>query len=251
MASRFRYSFLLLLLLVLGGCVWLRLLEIKNQLTDFDENFRVEVVDRHFTVHFHDPVLLGEDVVYLSKLHPRGELPGAKGDQWFLDFRMSPVRKEEQARQVITFGMRFDAEQRLKSFDFSPLFLELAPAAFLEASIRSLGLGTVDQEKRQLKVDPEHLPKLAGPLPSRLDIVTVLGPPEEDYVYENLRILRYRFLCECRPVSAKYESRREADAKLFFAPDNDRLVRLSGRFAGLKLSIDYRKLTLPEEPKRP
>jgi hypothetical protein len=43
-------------------------------------------------------------------------------------------------------------------------------------------------------------------------------------------------------VEPEYEKRRLAEAKLFFDPATDELVRLAGRFAGLKLAIDYRKL---------
>ena len=63
-------SLILAVMLLLAGCVWLRLLEIKNQLSAFEENFRVEITEQHFIVHFLDPVLLSDDFVYLSKLHP-------------------------------------------------------------------------------------------------------------------------------------------------------------------------------------
>lgn len=239
-----RRGLVLGLLLLSMGCVWLRLLEIKNQLNEFGEYFRIEIADHHFVVHFLEPVLLSEDVVYLSKLQPSRAmaLPGGES-RWALDFRMHPPRTRQQADLVISFEMGFDAEHRLRIFDFPPLFLELAPPAFLEASIRGLGAGKVDQGKRQLRVAPEHLPKLSAPLPNRTAIVAVMGPPEEDYVYDRLRILRYRFLAESHPISPEFEERREAEAKLFFDPATDRLVRLAGRFAGLKLSIDYRNLS--------
>lgn len=234
---------LLILAAALTGCVWLRLLEIKNQLADFDEHVRVEVKDRHFILHLLHPVLLSEDFVYLSKLNPSRieSLPGG-GYRWYLDFHFDPARTPEQKRKTVTFIMSYTPGQRLAAFDFSPLFVEMAPPVFLEASIRSLGAGKIDQDKRQMKVDPEDLPKLTSRLPKMADITQVLGPPAEQIDYEGLKVLIYRFTATAKPVDKEYEDRRRAEAGLFFDPVKDELVRLKGKFAGLKLSIDYRQL---------
>lgn len=239
--------FILLLAAGLAGCVWLRLLEIKNQLADFDEHVRVQVADRHFIVNLLHPVLTSEDFAYLTKLNPSRTETLPQGYRWFLDFSMDPAASKAQAAKTVTFAMTFTPEHKLSAFDFSPLFLEMAPAVFLEASIRSLGLGKVDQGKRQMKVDPEDLPKLTAKLPSRKDILAVLGPPTDSFPHEGLLVLQYKFKAETKPVEPEYEKRRQAEAKLFFDPAKDELVRLAGRFAGLKLSIDYRKFTQPPE----
>lgn len=242
--SRF---FLLFLAAGLAGCVWLRLLEIKGQLADFDEHMRVRVADRHFIVNLLHPVLTSEDFVYLTKLNPSRTENLPEGYRWFLDFRMDPAASKEQAAKTVSFAMTFTPEHKLSAFDFSPLFLEMAPAVFLEASIRSLGQGKVDQGKKQMKVDPEDLPKLTAKLPNRKDILAVLGPPTDQFPHEGLLVLQYKFKAEAKPVEPEYEKRREAEAKLFFDPAKDELVRLAGRFAGLKLSIDYRKFIQPSE----
>lgn len=234
---------IIVMLLTLSGCVWLRLLEIKNQLADFDDNVRVEVADQHFILHLLNPVLYSDDFVYLSKLEPsRVEyLPGG-AYRWHLDFHFDPAQSKEQKSQIVSFIMTYNAEQRLASFDFSPLFVEMAPPAFLEASIRSLGAGTLDQDKRQLKVDPEDLPKLNASLPKSANILSVLGAPAETSREAGLRVLIYRFKAAAKPVDKEYEERRLAEARLYFDPDRDELIGLKGKFAGLKLSIDYRKL---------
>ena len=234
---------LVLLAATLSGCVWLRLLDIKNQLADFDEHVRVEVADRHFILHLLKPVLYSKDFVYLSKLKPsRVESLPQGGYRWYLDFHFDPAKTAEQKTKIVSFIMTYTAEQRLAAFDFSPLFVEMAPPAFLEASIRSLGAGKVDQGRKQLKVDPEDLPKLKADLPKAATIAQVLGPPAEQLTLEGLTVLIYRFKADAMPVDPEYEERRRAEAWLFFDPATQELVRLKGRFAGLKLSIDYRKL---------
>ena len=234
---------LLLFALTLTGCVWLRLLEIKYQLADFDENVRVEQVQKHFVLHLKNPVLLSDDFVYLSKLRPsRTEQVSGGGYRWYLDFTFNPAKTPEQKTKKVSFCMTYTADHKLSSFDFSPLFLEMAPAQFLEASIRSLGAGKIDQEKRQLKVDPQDLPKLNASLPKMAQVKAVLGPPVEEATEEGLKVLIYRFNADSLVVDNDYMDRREAEAMLYFDPAKDDLVRLKGKFAGLKLSIDYRKL---------
>lgn len=236
------------LTLGLAGCVWLRLLELKGQLADFDNHVRIEIADRHFILHLLHPVVTSEDFLYLTKLRPTRREALPQGHRDYLVFRFDPAATKPQAAKTIEFALTFTPDQKLTAFDFSPLFLEMAPPAFMEASIRALGSGKVDQDKKQLKVDPEHLPKLAAQLPRRQDILNVMGPPAEDFPHEGLRILLYRFKAEAEPVEPEYEKRRLAEAKLFFDPATDRLVRLSGKFAGLKLAIDYRKFAQPKEP---
>ncbi len=238
----------LVIILGLGGCVWLRLLEVKHQLAEFDEHFRVEVAaDKYFVLHLLQPVLLSEDFVYLTKLNPSRVTTLPRGYRWFLDFRKDPAPSRVQGEKNLVFAMSFTPNHKLAAFHFSPLFLEMAPPAFLEASIRSLGLGKVDQGKQQLKVDPEDLPKLAEKLPSQKAILDVLGTPAEQFTQDDLTVLVYRFKAEAAPVEPEYEKRRMAEAKLYFDPAKDELVRLAGRFVGLKLAIDYRKLTQKSE----
>lgn len=241
--GRFIRGLVLCLFVGLAGCVWFRLLEIKNQLADFDENIRVEVVERHFILKFLNPVLLSDDFVYLSKLRPsRIETLAGGGYRWFLDFHLDPNLERDLKSRIVSFSMTWTQKHKLTAFGFSPLFLEMAPPAFLEASIRSLGVGKVDQDKKQLKVDPEDLPRITARLPRLGDITRVMGPPLERKTEDGLMLLVYRFKADASPVDKEYEDRKIAEARLYFDIGRDELVRLKGRFAGLKLSIDYRKL---------
>ncbi|HYE34810.1 hypothetical protein [Methylocaldum sp.] len=233
-------------LFTLSGCVYLRLLEAKNQLADFERNFRVQITEDHFRLNFLKPVLLSEDFLYLTKLHPSRveELP--QGYRWYLDFRQMNTRA--QPGKSIVFGMTFNRENRLSRWDFSPVFLEMAPATFLEASIRSLGKGKVDEGHRQLKVDPEDLPKVSAAPPNRKKILEVLGPPAEQSVKDGMTLYVYRFKAEAIPVGEENEKRRVAEAKLYFNPITDELIKMSSRFVGLKIAIDYRRLAQSSRP---
>jgi len=230
----------------LSGCVYLRLLEAKNQLADFERNFRVQVAGGYFHLDFLNPVLLSDDFRYLTKLHPSRIEKLPQGYKWYLDFRQT--ESGALPGKTIVFGMTFDRENRLSGWDFSPVFLEMAPAAFLEASIRSLGKGKVDEGRRQLKVDAEDLPKVSPPPPNRQKILDVLGSPAEQSVKDGMTLYVYRFKADAIPVGEEDEKRRIAVAKLYFNPVTDELIKMSSRFVGLKVAIDYRKLTRSSSP---
>lgn len=234
------------LLLALSGCVYLRLLEAKHQLADFERNFRVQVTNDYLHLDFLNPVILSEDFRYLTKLHPSRIEKLPHGYRWYLDFHQ--IDNHGQPGKTIVFGMTFNGKDKLSGWDFSPVFLEIAPATFLEASIRSLGHGKVDQGRRQLKVDPEDLPKVSTPPPNRHRILEVLGTPGQEYVKDGMTAYVYRFKAEALPVGEEDENRRIAVAKLYFNPVTDELIKMSSRFVGLKIAIDYRKLTQPSEP---
>ncbi|WP_156912819.1 hypothetical protein [Methylocaldum szegediense] len=244
----FNVPILAVLLFALSGCVWLRLLEAKNQLADFDRNVRVSIDEGYFHLDFLNPVLLSEDFRYLTKLHPSRIEKLPAGYRWSVDFRQMDTG--DRPGRTIIFRMTFNQENKLSGWDFSPVFLELAPATFLEASIRSLGKGKVDEGRRQLKVAAGDLPKLAAAPPNRKRILEVLGPPAEESTKDGMKVYTYRFEAEAAPVEVgqDYEKRRVAVAKLYFNPVTDDLIRMSSRFVGLKLAIDYRKLTQLASP---
>ena len=64
-----RWLFLAAVIASITGCVNLRLLEFKNQLAEFDQNFSVEV-NGDFTLLCKVPVLYRGDFDYLAKLEP-------------------------------------------------------------------------------------------------------------------------------------------------------------------------------------
>ena len=234
----------LLLVMGLTACVYTRLLSVKNQLSDFDKNFGVRVTGGQFILDFRHPVLYDEDFVTLTHLNPARVAPLPQGHQWFLDFSPeSAAASLERPPQKITFTMTFGADHKLQSWGFSPLFLQMAPPAFLEASIRSLGKGTILQSHRQLKVDYHDLPRIEAAPPGLDEVVKALGQPGEIQRKDALDVYVYRFRADSSATDSDYEARRLAEAKLYMDPASRRLVKMSSRFAGLKISIDYRKMS--------
>lgn len=237
-----RWLWLLTLGLALTGCVWLRLLEVKGQLGDFDENFDIAITDR-LALRFRHPVMYGDDFLYLTELDPTRIEPKPPGVRWTVDFhKLDPHGTLESPRKTLSFQMDFNAEQKLTGFAFSPLFLAMAPPEFLEASIRSLGKGSVDTGHRQLRVAPHDLPTIHAHLPTRSVIHGIFGQPyARGKDAEGVRYV-YRFLADVHPRSPKAEAKRLAEVHLLFQGTDETLAQMQGKFVGLKLRIDYRKL---------
>lgn len=227
---------------VLAGCVYLRLLEVKSQLQDFDHNFRVQILDQ-FVLHFRHPVMLSDDFLYLTELEPTRIEQLAAGTRWYVDFhKLDATGQIEKPIKTLTFSMTFDTEKKLTSFGFSPLFLAIAPPEFMEASIRSLGRGNVDTGHRQLRVDPRDLPKIKAALPTHSSIVGTFGKPLLETREQQELHSFYRFLADARPIKGNSGANRLAEVRVSFDPASGELIQMKGKFVGLKLRINYRTL---------
>jgi len=240
--QRLKFLRLLLVLLMsasLGGCVYFRLLELKGQLAEFDKYFRVETGGEHFVLRFLQPLLYRDDFTELSKLDPSRVETTPTGKRAVQIYRKLDAQGVPRPGSDIVFTLDFDRDDRLISWDFSPLFMALAPAPFLEASLRSLGKGKVDEDKHQLQVDPKDLPKVTARPPRRAEVLKLLGEPHEQ---AGLSGALYRFQMQTPRVDDGYEDRRSSHIRLEYDPKTEELVKLRGKFCGLKISINFRRL---------
>lgn len=230
------------LALSLTACVWSRLYETKMQLARFDEFFRVHVEDR-FILSFKDPVLYSSDFAYLAKLKASRIEPALNGDTWYYDFfKIDDAGRQADPEISFAFELKFNLEDRLSVWRFSPVFLTMMPPEFLEMSLRSLGAADIVRSKRQLRAGPEALPKTDALPPTRRQIEGRFGlPVARQKAPERLRYV-YHFRLRSSEIEPGFEDRAFTELKLDFDPQTEYLVKMSGRFAGLKLSIDYRKL---------
>ena len=87
--------------------------------------------------------------------------------------------------------LTFDKENRVNDWVFSKMFLQIAPAEFLEASFRSLGSGEINEDKKQLKTKAALTEKIAADLPKKAAVVKHLGEPLEIIEEEKWQIYRY------------------------------------------------------------
>jgi len=242
MVVYFRWFYLLLLVSTLTGCFdWIRAYQTYLQMDDFDENFSITVADE-FNIYFKDPILYSDDFISLSKLQPSSIWMENGRVSWRYLFR----KIDEQGGLVqpeikFYFDLDFNEEDRLMQWSFSPLFLQIAPAEFLEASIRSLGDATINKETRQLRANADLVDKISSELPNKAQVIIQMGKPMSIKDKGKLEQYRYHFLLDTHDIEEGYEDRALCVMKLTFEKETGSLVKMAGRFAGLKVSIDYRK----------
>jgi hypothetical protein len=243
-----RVVFLLALAGSLSGCMyWIRAYQVYLQMDEFDRHFSV-VANDEFTLHFKDPILFSKDFVSLSKLYASQDDPTAEGRRWRYWFRKVDGNNNLLKPEVKFYSdLNFNKESRLIAWSFSSLFLAIAPPKFLEVSLRSIGGAEIDKEKQQLKANSALLEKITDDLPKKPAVLAQLGEPFEIKDEPEQEVYVYRFLLETHHIEEGYEDRALNEVKITFDKKTQELIRMAGRFAGLKVSINYRKF-LDEAP---
>ncbi len=241
-------SYLPLFLLVfssflLSGCVYWRLYQTKEQMVEFDKNFNI-LDDKGFSLVFNDPKIFKNDIDYLTQLTPTFLLSTPQGKHSNYSFyKVDEQNRKLSPEVVLSFDMLFNHEELLETWVLAPIFLEIAPPEFLEISLRSLGSAEIYKARRQLKADTSSLEKIDTELPIREDILKTFGAPLETKQHDDRRIDRYHFLLDSPKLNKDNMERALTVVELYFDPATEQLMKMKGRFAGLKISINYQKLT--------
>ncbi len=82
---------------------------------------------------------------------------------------------------------------------------------------------------------------ISAELPKKPQILQQLGRPVSIKDKKGQEIYRYHFRLDTAKIEKGYEDRGLSVIKLTFDKSSRRLIKMSGRFMGLKISIDYRK----------
>jgi len=236
------YCLMLFLIGTLIGCFdWIRAYQTYLQMGEFDQHFDVTVTDE-FSVQFKDPILYSSDFTSLSKLEPSEIKKLKTGESWRYWFRKVDAQQNVIQPEIkFYFDLNYNGEDQLIQWVFSSLFLQIAPAEFLEVSLRSLGSAEINKGKRQLRANPELFEKISSALPKKMQVVSRLGKPLKIVQKKTKEKYYYHFLLDTNGIEKGYEDRALSVVKLTFDKMTDELIKMSGRFAGLKISIDYRK----------
>jgi hypothetical protein len=239
----FRTALVLLLALPLTGCIyWWRAYQTYVQMGEFDRYFKVAVAD-DFTLQFKEPILYSDDFVSLAKLHASEEKQTPEGKRWRYWFRKID-RQGKPVKPKIEFysDLNFNRQDRITAWSFSPLFLEIAPPKLLEVSLRSIGGADINKEKMQLKADTSRFAKINVELPLKSKVVEKLGEPLRIDDDRDQEIYVYHFRLITHGIEEGYEDRQLSVINLSFDKKTEELTKMSGRFAGLKISINYGNL---------
>jgi hypothetical protein len=185
-------SLLAVFCLFLSGCVYLRLLEFKQQLADFDKFFTLKT-DDGLRLAALTPVLLNEDFRWLG-LTPENVKTIGQSEQWRIRWvkHLPPGAKESDAHDI-------EMELIFTEGKFTRLFLPeryfaFVPKPFFTGLLRSLGKAGVDKSRRLAEVNFSRAER--DLLTNRVvatSLAMLLGAPSEKSVETTHTILRYRY----------------------------------------------------------
>jgi hypothetical protein len=226
-----------------SGCLFLRLLEVRRQLGDFDANFVVSVEDG-LTVSFLNPVILERDL-RLVGLPPTRIETDETGSDWIHVFaKQYPDRRTEDSDFDLILFSRF-AGGRLSALHIDESYFAHVPKDNVLLTIRSFGNADLDISDRQARMEvPDEDASPGIPPPDLLDILNTLGLPYARSDTDGERWFEYRYRLQ-PPPSAKTEGDDDPGGKIyrlkFTFGRKDRIVGITGTLPLIgRVEISYK-----------
>lgn len=219
------------LTLLLGGCVYLRLLELKQQLGKFDEFFALQTADG-LALICHTPVLRTADIRWIG-LSPEHTKKLGQAEQW-------QVRWVKQLPAGITEKLEFDivlelgfAADKLTRVAIPERYFAVMPKQFLIGVIKSVGKGKIDKSSKRIDTTVSAA-EIAAARPKLPAIDKLLGVPSEEREEGENTIVRYRY------VPATKESRAGVfDMHLTFHTKSGELLKWQGFTPVGRIGFDF------------
>lgn len=181
-------ALLVALAISLSGCVYLRLLRFKNQLSDFDAYARVDRQSGLGLV-FSDPVLLDSDFVFITDSQPTAKERDPSNptvERWSWVFVKDKRREEDQPCEI-TFVTQYE-DSLLTRIDFDPHLIRLIPPDFIVTILRSMGEARINKLRRSAtaEVSANEIPGVNLPTTDR--ILQAMGEPTRTRLSRKERI---------------------------------------------------------------
>lgn len=224
------------LLIFLPGCIYLRLLTLKNQLAQFDTYFLLKG-NGQLVLTAKSPLLYSSDVIRLVGVGPTNKKQNNEGTLWEYVFQKEyPGPKMEEEDFDITLTMLFQ-DDKLVELRFPKRMLTILPRYFLVAMFRSLGQAIVDKGNRT--VTSHSSERIEGPfqVPSRDDIIRRLGQPffKQDDKTGCEITYKYRIVTDNTEVDP---SKTQMSVRFLFGRD-EKLSEVKGNFAWMRIRQSY------------
>jgi hypothetical protein len=219
--------------LLLSGCVYLRLLQLKHQLADFDRYFRLRTTEG-LRLDCLKPVLLASDIQWLG-FAPATVRKVGRAEQWHLRWvKALPPGVTEEGHFEIAFDLMF-IDGKLSGLSIGEHYFKLLPKELVVAGLQSLGHANVDEKSRSVKsAVAVSLQQAGSTWPTRHSVFQLLGTPTEEHVDEKRIVLRYR----CPSADPEHRG-KEFDLRLTFDGRTEMLIKTEGRLPVGNVNFDF------------
>jgi len=185
--------------LLLSGCVYLRLLELKKQFNHFDENFTVPATE-DLTIHSLHPVLKADDLRWMGA-EPKTITPRENGEEWLIRWVKEPtpgIKEEHVYDMEVTACF---ADGRVFETRIPKRYLAYVSKDLLLAMLRSTGTAKVNQDERNAEAQTEAPTSAA--MPNLSTIHGMMGEPTHKQSTPGQIVHLYRYRLDTETVHAK------------------------------------------------
>jgi hypothetical protein len=225
---------------LLGGCIYLRLLELRNQLADFDRFFESDL-RAGVRITCKKPVLLDADMAFF-KLVPESRDGVGAAERWhFRWVKAYRLPGEDPRNYEVAVDFIF-VDHKLTRVILPERLFTFVPKQFFLTLVRSFGHAFVDAEKRTAttSVHEDFGPGNIPPQLTQAELAAVLGGPMEAAVTPAGLAWHYRY----QAVSGDLASNR-IDVTFTLNPVTQKMRRIEGRVFNLTLDITFPDSTTP------
>jgi len=232
--------------LLLAGCIYLRLLEFKRQLADFDRNFEVDLRDG-VRLTFRKPVLLDGDMDFF-RLIPQSRDRVGVAERWHFRWIKAPaVAGEDPDRFAIAADAMF-VDHRLTRLSLPERLFVFMPKPLFLSIVRSFGHARVDREQRSASttVREEFSGDRALRQPSEADLTGMLGAPQEIRETPGGIVWSYRYAAAPPARHAGH-----IDVAFTLNPATRRVLAIRGNVFGSVLEVVFPDSPAPAAPAHP
>lgn len=240
---RVRTPFLLLLLVaasLTSGCVYLRLLQFKNQLADFEKHFSTDLSDG-FRVNFKDPVLLGEDLRWLGA-EPETIRRTPPAEQWTIRWEKE-VPPGTQESGVYDVEIQADLrERRLRSLYIPERYFAFVSKDLFLNALRSAGHAKIDRQNRQAVLDTSTETDTTPPPVNLSSIEKMLGVPTQ--LTRDATTTSYRYVFRPKVPSG---GGKAIEVTFLFDLNSGNLHRLVGKLPRGTLNFEFADPAVPKK----
>jgi hypothetical protein len=216
--------------LLLSGCVYLRLLELKKQLSHFDVNF-VVLASEDLTLECLHPLLQAEDLRWLGAI-PQTTTLSDKGEDWVIRWVKEPPSAVKEAN---IYDMEIDVhfvDGSVVEVCVPKRFLAYVSKELLVSMLRSTGTAKVDRNNRNADAQTESPP--AASLPNLTSISAMLGEPTDKQNTSGRVVYFYRDRLDIPNPSTK-----PLEASFAFDPVSGELKKFTARLPRGTLNYDF------------
>jgi hypothetical protein len=217
------------LCLLLGGCVYLRLLELKRQLADFDHYFAVDQTDG-LTLTMQKPVLLVDDMAFFQ-LAPESTKRLGAAMRWHLRWiKDYAAPGEHPADYEVEADLTF-VDDRMVRFHLPERTFSFVQKSLVLQALRSLGHASVDKSNHSASatLDALHLAPI-----THTDLLHFLGAPLDTRRDGDHLLLHYVYRDVCTsPAPGKIDFTFTLDAA------TQSVVHLEGKLFHVEVQFDW------------